>query len=204
MTDSMTGAVVVAVAFLAGSIPFANLMAQRTRRVDLRRVGSGTVSGTSLYRVAGFGPLALAGVLEVAKGSVGPALAGPDRTVVAAVAAGAAVVGHNWSPWLRGAGGRGISPSLGALLVHHWPGTVVLIVGLVAGKAARQTGAGSFLADVVLVPVLAALDGVAGALIGAAVVLPMLVKRVVGNAPPERPGLSVYTQRLVFDHDAAG
>ena len=69
---------VLAAAYIAGAIPFSNLMARRRRGVDLRSVGSGTVSGTSLYQVAGFGALAAAGVCDVAKGSVGPLLAGRE------------------------------------------------------------------------------------------------------------------------------
>ena len=60
----------MAAAFLAGSIPFSNLAAQRLRGVDLRTTGSGTVSGTSLYRVAGFGPLAVVGCLEIGRAHV--------------------------------------------------------------------------------------------------------------------------------------
>src|SRR5437763_12803090 len=107
--------VVLATSYLVGAIPFSNLMARRRRGVDLRTIGSGTVSGTSLYNVAGFGALALAGVCDVAKGSVGPLLAGRDRPGLQAAACGAAVAGHNWSPFLGGAGGRGISPAIGAL-----------------------------------------------------------------------------------------
>src|SRR3954451_5465687 len=107
--------VVLAAAYLAGAVPFSNLMAKRRRGVDLRAVGSGTVSGTSLYEVAGFGALALAGVCDVAKGAVGPALAGRDRPARQATACAAAVAGHNWSRFLGGAGGRGISPAIGAL-----------------------------------------------------------------------------------------
>src|SRR5438067_2391695 len=147
-------AVVLGVAYLAGAIPFSNLMARGARGVDLRRVGAGTVSGTSLYEVAGFVPLAVAGICDVAKGAVGPALAGPDRPELAAAAAAAGVAGHNWSPFLRGAGGRGISPALGALLVRNWPGTAVLLGGMTAGRLARETALGSFVADVALVPVL--------------------------------------------------
>ncbi|MBM3693235.1 MAG: hypothetical protein FJW77_08100 [Actinobacteria bacterium] len=39
-------------------------------------MGNGTVSGTALYRVAGFPALSVAGILDVAKGAVGPVLAG--------------------------------------------------------------------------------------------------------------------------------
>src|SRR5437899_3000040 len=107
--------VVLAAAYLAGAIPFSNLMAKRRRGVDLRTVGTGTVSGTSLYQVAGFGALALSGVCDIAKGAVGPLLAGRDRPALQAAACAAAVAGHNWSPFLGAAGGRGISPAIAAL-----------------------------------------------------------------------------------------
>lgn len=199
----MSAAGVLLVAFLAGSVPCSNLAARWTRGVDLRRVGTGTVSGTSLYRVAGFPALALAGIVDVAKGALGPALAGSDRPTLAAAAGAAAVIGHNWSPWLRGAGGRGIAPALGALLVQAWPGAVLLLVGLVIGKAFDQTGLGGFVAEVLLAPFLLLVDGGAAAVAGLAVVAPMLVKRVLGNGPPERRGVQAYVTRLVYDREPA-
>jgi acyl phosphate:glycerol-3-phosphate acyltransferase len=192
---------VVALAHLAGSIPFSNLMARRRAAVDLRQVGTGTVSGSGLYRVAGFEALAVAGVAEVAKGAVGPALAGRDRPVLAAVAAGAGVSGHNWSPFLGGAGGRGISPAVGALLVADWPGAATLLGGLAIGKLAHQTGIGGFVADLLVVPVLAATRGRHGALLGAAVLAPMIAKRLLGNRAPADRSPGTYAARLVFDRD---
>ena len=192
---------ILLLSFVAGSIPCSNIAARRTKGVDLRNVGSGTVSGTSLYRVAGFVPLALAGICDVAKGALGPLLAGHDRPVVAALAGGLAVVGHNWSPFLRGAGGRGIAPALGALLAFAWPGAVVLLLGLVLGRFAHHTGLGTFVAEVALVPTLAITDGASGALFGAAIALPMLTKRVLGNGRPTTPGARVYVRRLLFDRD---
>jgi glycerol-3-phosphate acyltransferase PlsY len=189
------------VAFVAGSIPFSQIAARLTARVDLRTVGSGTVSGTNLHRVAGFPVLAVAGVFEVAKGAVGPLLAGPHHQLLGAIAGGLAVAGHNWSPFLRGAGGRGISPALGALLVQAWPGTVVLLVGLIVGRLTHATGFGAFVADVALVPVTAFTFGVYGALAGIAVIVPLFAKRVLGNHPPAAPGASVYVHRLLFDQD---
>jgi glycerol-3-phosphate acyltransferase PlsY len=194
--------VVVASGYLAGAVPFSNLVARRTRGVDLRDVGTGTVSGTALYRVAGFAPLACGGVLDVAKGAVGPLLAGRDRPVLAAVAAGAAVAGHNWSVFLDGAGGRGISPAMGGLLATAWPGTVVLAAGLAGGRLARHTALGSLVAYVVLVPLLARSRGATGAAAGAAVVVPLLVKRVTGNGPPPVPRRPRWWwSRLLYDRD---
>src|SRR5262245_54662097 len=141
----MSWPVVLAIAFVVGAIPFSNIAARVSRGVDLRTVDSGTVSGTNLYKVAGFGPLVVAGVLDVAKGAVGPLLAGSHRPVLAAFAGGLAVVGHNWSPFLGGAGGRGISTAMGALLVTAWPGTVLLLAGMALGRIVDQAGFGSFL-----------------------------------------------------------
>jgi glycerol-3-phosphate acyltransferase PlsY len=194
---------ILVLAFLAGSVPCSNIAARRARGVDLRDVGTGTVSGSSLYRVAGFVPLAIAGVFDVAKGAVGPLLAGSDRPVLAAFSGGLAVVGHNWSPFLRGAGGRGVAPALGALLVTAWPGAVLLLGGLVAGKLFGQTGLGGFVAEVALTPVLAVTNGAEGALVGVLIALPMLTKRVLGNGRPADGGFRAYGRRLLFDHDDA-
>jgi glycerol-3-phosphate acyltransferase PlsY len=193
--------IVLLIAFFVGAVPFSNIAAHLTRGVDLRTVDSGTVSGTGLYKVAGFGPLAIAGVLDVGKGAVGPLLAGHDRPALAAVAGGLAVIGHDWSPFLSGAGGRGISTAMGALLVTAWPGTILLLLGMALGRIIDQAGFGSFVADVVMVPFLGTVMGAAAALAGAAVVIPMLIKRVTGNAPPIEPGPRVYTRRLLFDCD---
>jgi Glycerol-3-phosphate acyltransferase len=129
------------IGFWAGAVPFSNLAARRFSGVDLRRVGTGTVSGTALYQVAGFGPLAVAGLLDVAKGTIGPLLVGRRRPVAAALACGLAVAGHNWSPFLGGAGGRGISPAMGALAVVGWPGMALLLTGLPRCRAGRSNPA---------------------------------------------------------------
>src|SRR6266536_726252 len=185
-------------AFLVGSIPFSNIAARLTRGVDLRGVANGTVSGTSLYRVAGFGPLAAAGVLEIGKGAVGLLIVGRDHPAMAALAAGLGVAGHNWSPFLHGAGRRGLSPAIGALGVAAWPGSLVLLGGMAGGKIVGQAAPGSLLAQAALIPVLARLRGRRGALVGAAVLAPMLAKRLFGNAPVvgERPG-RVYRDLVI-------
>src|SRR5437588_9225195 len=175
--------VVLVAAYLAGAIPFSNLMARRRRGVDLRNVGSGTVSGTSLYEVAGFGALALSGICDVAKGAVGPRLAGGDRPGLQAAACAAAVAGHNWSPFLGGAGGRGISPAIGALGAVAPAGSALLLGGMTLGRLSGETAIGSLAADVALVPVLARTDGRRGAMAAVGVVLTMLAKRLAGNAP---------------------
>jgi glycerol-3-phosphate acyltransferase PlsY len=195
--------VVLGAAYVAGAIPFSNLMATRRRGVDLRHIGSGTVSGTSLYHVAGFGALAVAGICDIAKGAVGPALAGRDRPGLQAAACGAAVAGHNWSPFLGGAGGRGISPAIGALGAAAPVGSAILLGGMTVGRLSGETAIGSLAADAALVPVLARTDGQRGAMAAASVVAVMLAKRLAGNAPvPSKARARTYLNRLVFDRDS--
>ena len=211
-------------AYLAGAVPFSNVLAARVSGVDLREVGSGTVSGTGLYRVAGFLPLVVAGILDVAKGAVmalvarEPAGAAPadqngrdeprrwpplrPPSLTEGAAAGLVVAGHNWSPYLDGAGGRGVSPALGAYAVIAPEASLLLLGGLVLGRLTRQTGLGTFASQVALVPTLAGTRGRRGAFAGAAVLAPMLAKRLLGNGPPKPDaGRRVYLARLLYDRD---
>ena len=198
------GARIVIVAFVVGAIPFSNLLAQSVVATDLRSVGSGTVSGTALYRVAGFAPLACGGIMDVAKATPGVLAAG-SAPVVGALAAGAAVAGHNWSPFLRGAGGRGVSPAMGALAVVFWPGAVLLLAGLAVGRVLRQTALVSFLSMLALPFLAFSWVGRDGALAGSLVVAPMLLKRLTGNnsVPPAGRRARVLLQRLLCDNDGA-
>jgi glycerol-3-phosphate acyltransferase PlsY len=145
--------------------------------------------------------MAVAGLLDIGKGAAA-VLPVTDRPGVAAFAAGCVVAGHNWSIFLRWAGGRGVGPALGATLVLAWPGTVVLGVGLAAGRLAAHTATGTFAAQAALPVVLGVTDGADGVWLGIALLVPMWIKRVVGSeAPPGGHGPAATLFRLVRDHD---
>jgi len=199
--DQLPAAVVLAVSFTGGSVPVSNIASLRLTGTDLRRTGTGTVSGSALYRVAGFRALAGAGLLDVAKGALGPLLAGRGRPALAAAAGAGAITGHNFSPFLRGAGGRGLAPALGVLLVTAPEGCGVLLAGLGVGRCFRSSGLGCLLSYLALGPVLSITRGRAGRALAAVTVGPLLIKRVAGNQPPARQRPGVYLRRLVFDHD---
>ena len=198
------GARIVIVSFALGAIPFSYLLAQSVAGTDLRRVGSGTVSGTALYKVAGFVPLAVGGILDVAKALPGVLAAG-SAPLVTALAAGAAVTGHNWSPFLRGAGGRGVSPAMGALALVAWPGAVLLLAGLGVGRVVRHTALVSLLALLGLPWLALWWGGGDAALAGWLIVGPMVLKRLTANnsMPPAGRRTRILTRRLLFDNDGA-
>jgi acyl phosphate:glycerol-3-phosphate acyltransferase len=191
---------VLVTSYVAGAIPFAQILARLKSTTDLRDHGIGTVSASALKDVAGIGPVITAGVLDVAKGTIGPLLAGPrQRPSLAAIAGAAAVTGHNWSPFLGGAGGRGISPAMGALLVVAPEGAAVLLAGIAVGRALGETALGALAAYAALVPTLARTRGHAGGVTAAAVLAPIVVKRLVGNRRPTAP--RTYVWRLLLDRD---
>lgn len=106
-------------AYLLGSIP-SGLLIAKSKGIDLRRMGSGNIGATNVFRCVGKSLGILALFLDAAKGFV-PAFVFP-RLLEAppnwlALACGvAAVVGHNWPIWLGFKGGKGVATSAGMLL----------------------------------------------------------------------------------------
>ena len=85
----------VVLGYLAGSIPFAFLLARR-RGVDLRLAGSGNVGAANVLRTSGVSNAVLALLLDAAKGSVAVLLAQRLSVEPATPVAGglAAIIGH--------------------------------------------------------------------------------------------------------------
>lgn len=136
----------VAVAFLIGSVNPATIIARLLGK-DLAASGSGNPGATNAGRVLGRRWGVVVGVLDVLKGLVPTLVAGQLFGAHAAYAVGiAAVLGHIWSPFLKGRGGKGVATTLGAILgVHPWVALVVVVVFAVAVAATRWVAAGSIL-----------------------------------------------------------
>jgi len=116
-------------AYLLGSIPFAQILA-RLKGVDLRRTGSGNVGAGNLTRSVGVGWGAVAAVADGLKGLLPVVLAtraglGPGAAGLAGVAA---VVGHNWSVFMRGRSGRGLAAAAGLVIALN-PALVIWTTG---------------------------------------------------------------------------
>ncbi|TCJ16817.1 glycerol-3-phosphate acyltransferase [Rubrobacter taiwanensis] len=142
--------------YLLGSVPTGGLVARRL----LRRPPPGNPAPLELYERAGRLTGALAALLEVAKGGV-PALAGYLALGMSgAVWAGsAAVFGHAVSIFMRGGGGKGVSPVVGVLLIVH--PLVVIILAMVwtaALSAWRYASLAALVAAAVTPLALAAVD----------------------------------------------
>ncbi len=126
-------AVVAVVCFLIGSINPATLVARALGR-DLRASGSGNPGATNAGRVLGRKWGALVLVLDVLKAYLPTLVVLRTMGLLAALVAGFAVVlGHVFSPFLRGRGGKGVACALGTVLaIEPWVALGALVVfGLV-------------------------------------------------------------------------
>lgn len=131
------------VAFLIGAVNPATLLARLLGK-DLRHSGSGNPGATNAGRVLGAGWGVVVGLLDVLKGLVPVLLAHAFIGPITALCVGLAVVlGHIWSPFLRGQGGKGVATSLGAILaVEPWFGVVILVIfGLLVWRLKWVAGA---------------------------------------------------------------
>jgi acyl phosphate:glycerol-3-phosphate acyltransferase len=147
----------IAVAYLSGSIPTGVLLARR-RGVDPRDIGSGNIGARNVARAAGnvLGFLTLVG--DVAKGFLPIMLA--SRAGVGdngcALVALAAFTGHLYPCFLGFEGGKGVAIALGVLLGLAPLGMAVAVpVFLLAAGVSRYVSLGSILAAAVTPLVLA-------------------------------------------------
>lgn len=130
--------------YLVGSLPFSYLVA-RLKRIDIRQHGSGNVGATNVTRVVGVGYGVLALIGDVGKGVFAAWLT--NLLSVPLWLSGLAVVGHNWSVFLKFTGGKGVATTLGLLLVFSWPTLLVtLALWVVMVLLTRYVAVGSMVA----------------------------------------------------------
>lgn len=143
-------------AFVIGSIPFGLIIA-KLKGIDIRQHGSGNIGATNVFRIVGkkygltclfldalkgFIPVVIAMNLVRITGRdpqfhlgfldsfslILPAVAQMKGQLVHVLTALAAVLGHNYSPWLGFKGGKGIATSAGVLIALMPAAVVILLV----------------------------------------------------------------------------
>ncbi|MHC1762954.1 MAG: glycerol-3-phosphate 1-O-acyltransferase PlsY [Verrucomicrobiia bacterium] len=128
--DYVSFIAVALISYLLGSIP-TGYLAGKLRGIDIRSVGSGNIGATNVFRALGrtAGTVVLA--LDILKGfcacrfvpAMFEAVPSENLRIVAGIAA---ILGHNYTCWLRFKGGKGIATSAGVLL--GWMPLCLLIV----------------------------------------------------------------------------
>lgn len=148
----MKTALLIIYSFLLGSIPF-GLLLSRMKGIDLTKVGSGNIGATNVLRTAGKVPALLTLLGDCLKGvaavAVGHALGvGPLYEGILGVAA---ILGHDFSVFLRFKGGKGVATSLGVILIYMpQAGILTIIIWLAAAIATRYSSLGALISFGVL------------------------------------------------------
>ena len=142
------GVVLVIVAYVMGSVPFAIVIGKWFWHVDVRDHGSGNVGTTNVFRVLGrrAGTLVLIG--DMAKGFIPVYLAAHYfPTWFALIVALAALLGHMYSVFLRGGGGKGVATGAGIVLaLVPWIFIIALCVFLALLLVTRMVSVASMAA----------------------------------------------------------
>ena len=179
----------VLLSYLLGSIPTGFLVA-KAKGVDIRSVGSGNIGATNVFRILGKGAGIFVLTADAMKGAVAVAVVAPlfadfwqnnfpwDDSVLHAsykhlreIAGICAILGHNYTCWLKFKGGKGIATTAGvfAALAPAAFG-IALLTWLVVFAASRYVSLASIVAAVAL-PLAVWLTGHGGLLIGVSAAL---------------------------------
>lgn len=107
----------VILSYLVGSIPFSYIL-PHLKGVDVRKVGSGNVGGTNALRAAGLAIGLTSMFCDIAKSFVMVFLARimgfPEMWIL--LSGVSAVIGHDYSIYMRFKGGKGVASTLGFIL----------------------------------------------------------------------------------------
>ncbi|MCL5024564.1 MAG: glycerol-3-phosphate 1-O-acyltransferase PlsY [Nitrospirae bacterium] len=179
----MTLFLLFASAFLAGSIPFGMIVA-RIRGVDLKKIGSGNIGATNVLRAMGKGPAFFTLAGDVAKGVVPVIAAGfvTGDPLLRGIAGICAILGHDFSLFLRFRGGKGVATSIGVLLAYSPPvALVTATIWLVTIVSTRYSSLGAIISFGLLPVIVLLLDSTGGKLVISAVITLLLMLRHIDN-----------------------
>jgi glycerol-3-phosphate acyltransferase PlsY len=207
---SLQAVFLIVAGYLLGSIPTSYLAGRWLKGRDLRRYGSGTVSGSGVYEHVARWAVIPVGLFDIGKAAL-PTWLGLSLELgegVAAAAGLAAVAGHNWPIFLRFSGGRGLGTFMGMLLVLFPWGFVWMLVLMAVGWRLGDS-APFALAGIATLPLSSHVIGgpdVIAPLSGAMLLL-TLGKRFEANRrplpPPGPERRRVCLRRLFLDRDMA-
>src|SRR4051795_4017563 len=154
----MTFAAVVVLGYLLGSCPWGYWLVRLLRHEDIRKVGSGNIGATNVWRTYGAGYGVPVMLLDTLKGFV-PALLATIYVghLAGVIAGGAALLGH-WRPLFMkfARGGKAVATCGGAFLgVAPVVGGIGAVVWIVVFVLSRYASLASIVAAISL-PVIAA------------------------------------------------
>jgi acyl phosphate:glycerol-3-phosphate acyltransferase len=163
-------AIVLALGYLLGSIPFGLLLTKMAGLGDLRSIGSGNIGATNVLRTGNKKLAAATLLLDALKATaaalIAQALFGHNAGLLAGFAA---FIGHLFPVWLGFKGGKGVATYIGTLLgVDYRMVLVFAVVWLAVAFLTRYSSLSALVATLVIPVVLWILGVEEAALVTAA------------------------------------
>lgn len=151
--------IAIIVAYLLGSLP-TGYLAGKAKGVDVRKVGSGNIGATNVFRTLGKGPGIAVLLIDALKGAIAclvvPAILikfFPDESkqTLSLLCGICAILGHNYTCWLKFKGGKGVATTGG--VVFAWAplaGVTALVVWIIFVLATKYVSLASIAAAITL------------------------------------------------------
>jgi len=132
--------------YLIGSIPFGYIICKIFKNIDIRKFGSGNIGATNVYRVCGFKFGLPVLILDILKGFmpvyIGKLLQFSNPLIL--VGGLLSILGHSFSIFLKGKGGKGVSTSFGVVIgLLPLPALISFIIWLIVVLSTGYVSLGS-------------------------------------------------------------
>ncbi|MDD5339411.1 MAG: glycerol-3-phosphate acyltransferase [Dehalococcoidales bacterium] len=168
---------IVIFSYLLGSMPTSYILGRFKTGRDIRRMGDENAGAANAFRELGSKIGVLVGVIDAVKGSavILIAQASSMSQPIVLLAGLAAVIGHNWPVFLKFRGGRGVSTTIGVLLVLVTIPMLVLAIPTVAVLVWRRNVTPALAFLFITLPLVDLAFRIEPILIGYGIALPALV-----------------------------
>ncbi len=198
-------------AYLLGSVSASYLAARWFRGIDLRQYGTSQVGGGNLWRMTSWRLGLPVGLFDLSKGLAAvwvAQLVGLDIAQQIVVGS-AAIIGHNWSIFIRFHGGRGVATTIGVVFIlpflndmTPWV-TVTFFVILIIGMLILRRSPLPVLIGAVALPLVSLFqEPLSVTLSFLAIFLIIVIKRLTAQRPVSAVSKGeLLLNRLLFDRD---
>ncbi len=172
----------IVTAYLLGSIPFGKLIAKRVARINITQRGSGNIGATNVARELGITWGLVTLLLDMLKGFLPVFLyahyilqAGIEFETCLSAIGLAALLGHQFSIFMRFRGGKGVATAIGIyLVISPLACLIAVIVFILTVYKWDFVSLGSMLAAIVM-PGLLALFGKSQPLVATSIIVAALI-----------------------------
>jgi glycerol-3-phosphate acyltransferase PlsY len=168
---------IIIISYLLGSLPTSYILGRIKTGKDIRHIGDENAGAANAFRELGSKVGILTGIIDATKGSavilIAQAVNMSQPTVL--LAGLAAVIGHNWPIFLGFRGGRGVSTTIGILLVLVTIPMLILAVPTIAILTWRRNVTPSMAFLFIALPLIDWAFRVEPILIGYGIGLPALI-----------------------------